>query len=274
MHYDASEFIECNTDTFSADFVNLFKGSSSMRASKNTFIKNLFSERTLNLQRATNNDQNVVNVQQVNAPRRKPVTFSQAKQQEAQVSSEHEPTYAADFEHSLESLFNVISATEVSIVFSLRANSTNLVNKYDKAHVKDQVKDFGLADIAKIKQAGYTLCLPHLVFTERYRTAVEGSSAQALDVSTIARTQAWSDADYFVGTTHVFVKDKQASALDAKLRAAEKAERKRIKDMVNIGGARDMDGADSQVSSSYAAGGGNDYESEDGTMYTDGEGDN
>ncbi|KAI3648403.1 hypothetical protein MP228_006257 [Amoeboaphelidium protococcarum] len=270
VNYDAEDFIEINAETASADFVTLFKGGPELRASKNSFIRNLFSEKALNLERSPQNSKTIVNALQVNTPRRKPSRRGRESKKGAEASSKSAArTLASDYDEALDFLFEVLSATQLSTVFCIKSNSTMAANRFDKQKVQNQVNDLGLADLINFKSKSFALKMPSNQFADKFRLALpdeQSSSNAANPIDLFVQAFGWKSKDYFVGNQNVFLSEKALKELTLNLRAAEKIERKKLKAKLREDGGdvAPSEVAGSRVSSYIPGGVGDDDYSEDG----------
>ena len=241
VNYDAAEFVDNNSENISADFVTLFRGGPDTRPSKNTFIQGLFTERALNLERNPQNSKAVVGAMQTNSPRRKPSVRRPKKGESSSRDKETAPTFASHYQDALNLAFECLNESELSFVYCLRSNGKQSPSRFETTTVTAQVSTLGLSDVVSMRRAGYGLSLPFDQFVERYRLALsdagmlEGARSPEKALRLIEGV-GLSAEDALMGQKRVFLTDAALRLLTFKLRRAEKAERKRLKEKVKVSG--------------------------------------
>lgn len=292
--YEAAEFVECSQDVLSPDFVNLFRGASDNTASRNVFLVNLFSERTLRYERAPQNNRAIVGVQQPLGPFRKPGSgdasfvggvglggessistvnaLSSEKSQEEHGKGEAESTSTTtvsfQFQKALDQLLGEVQQCQPWFIIHLRSNASQLPNRWDGALVASQLRSLGIADVIHMKSVGFVANFTHEAFCERAKPFL-APAYQAVGVQEIAAALCqemqwhWTPdqrGDVVVGPSMVFVGEEAMHRFSLRERQLEREERQRVKDRVLTGGdAMDHDGAASQLSS-YSTGNNSDWD--------------
>lgn len=251
VKYDASDFIEKNSEQISSDFVTLFKGGPETRSSKNFFVAALFSEKVISLKRNPQNSKSIISAAQTNAPRRRPALKKSRKSSEEE---DDQSTFSSHFRDSLQDALQAMSESEVSFVYCINPNQAQSPNKFDTKKVSSQVETLGIADLVKVRGSSYCVSVRYEEFADRYRLALDNpaqlDSLQSLDEKSklIVRGAGLEEEDVYYSANYVFMKDSAAVSLTNMLRKGEKAERKRIKEMVREG-KYDQDDTGSQISS-------------------------
>eukprot|EP00158_Paraphelidium_tribonemae_P009453 Partr_v1_DN28871_c0_g1_i1_m33284 putative Chitin Synthase len=241
VYYDAKDFVEVNSDHISPDFITLFRGGPETKSSKNTFLVNLFCQKSIDVEKAPTHGSAVVDALQVNGPRRKPTL---RKKMERDQKSSSGKTLFSDYNYALEDLFTSISDTHPHFVLCINSNPGQKPNRFESKMVGEQVITFGLPDVIKVRDSGYGHCFTYEEFATRYALISEaGASAAnkngAVDLLQMAEFDA---RDYATGSSMVFLSEKASRAIDMKLRIAEKAERKKLKEKLTRGEI-DQDGS-------------------------------
>lgn len=184
--YQQNGFIEANRDPLNIDFINLFKGSSDTPSSSNTFIVNLFADKSITTESHPKFNDSILNAQQLNKPNRAPsmrrskstkknrnstVTDQQQQQQQEKNSKKIIPVVLSQLRSSLDELFSTLDETMPWFVFCLKASKNNNSSiTFDSNLVRTQLESFNLISIAStLKLGSYGNIFLHSEFVDRYR---------------------------------------------------------------------------------------------------------
>jgi chitin synthase len=224
--YQPEGFIESNRDALNADFVSLFRGSSDLPPSNNTFLVNLFEDKSILTESHPKHADAIMNAQQISKPNRKPSMrrSKSTKRQSATAKSEEEegntaktkkvvPVVLAQLRSSLDELFATLDETMPWFVFCIRPNHKMAVGSatagFDSASVKTQVQALGLTSITKRFQTGsFANIFLHDEFCDRYIDILQSIGVE-LDRLSRAKCQAtidifgWSTQEAMIGNSKV-----------------------------------------------------------------------
>ncbi|KAK0523106.1 Chitin synthase, class 8 [Tilletia horrida] len=137
---------------------------------------------------------------------------------------------AGDFRSALDTLFETLEDTKPWFVIALRPNDNQLPNQCEARVVKQQIKEYGLAEMARKLTNEYLVNMTFEEFCQRYaesRTLIAvglagatGSEAkQKFALSKEVMT--WTDAEAAGGRTKVFLSHDAFRELEDELRAAD-----------------------------------------------------
>ena len=232
VFYDAKDFLQINSEHVSPDFITLFRGGPETRASKNSFVFNLFCQKSLDVEKAPDGTV-VVDALQLDGPRRHPTLKNKSSK-----PTEKSETLFSHYRHSLDEVFEAVGETNQNFVLCIAPNLNQAPSKFALAAVEHQVQNFGLSDIVQIRSQGYGQHYTYQEFLERYAIAANetgSSSDPKVQATAMAKSIGLSSSEFFIGSSMVFVSEQGSRQLDLSLRAAEKTERKRIKDKLSRG---------------------------------------
>lgn len=196
--YQPDGFIECNRDALNADFVSLFRGGSDLPPSSNTFLVNLFEDKSITTESHPKHADAILNAQQVNKPNRLPSmrrskstkqrnrTSNQADNNTTEVTSKTKkviPVVLAQLRSSLDELFSTIDETMPWFVFCIRPNLGSTKNNgslgFDSPTVLAQVQSFNLNSLAnRFKTGSYQNIYLHTEFCDRYAKTISESGVE------------------------------------------------------------------------------------------------
>jgi len=226
--YNVENFIKCNSDNTNPDFVALLKGSGEMPASSNDFIKDLFSEKavtTKTLARGSTN--NISEAQQTQKPLRAPSTKRKKGRQKP--ASEIIPTVGNQLNDSLNEVIDTMANTNPWFVYCIKINKYQKQTsyKFDTEYVKKQIDFYGICDLAKAREYDFTSYYNFDEFIEIFNPIIEPMELHQTDPKEkcieIANVFKWTNKEFAVGTSKVFIAEKQWKILDNEVRAVENA---------------------------------------------------
>ncbi|KAJ2684757.1 hypothetical protein H4R19_006860, partial [Coemansia spiralis] len=131
-------------------------------------------------------------------------------------------------QRALTQLISALDETLPWFVHCINPNDNQEAREWDREHVQRQLAAFGIADIARSKNAEFTASLLHGDLTSRYRVAIkkyvhtkEKTSAAEL-CEALRRAMGWDDTDMAIGKTKVFLSFAAWRQLEDPLRERER----------------------------------------------------
>jgi chitin synthase len=178
--YQPNDFIESNRDALDADFVTLFRGSSDIPPSTNSFLVHLFEDKSIITELHPKDNDHILNAQQNNKPNRQPsmkrsrsLKVNNDTITEKKKSKKVIPTALAQVRSSMNDLFASLDETIAWFIFCIRPSKTHQL-EFDSEFVRHQVASMQLSAIASnFKQYPYTNILSIEDFLERYISVME-----------------------------------------------------------------------------------------------------
>ncbi|KAG0150342.1 hypothetical protein CROQUDRAFT_88135 [Cronartium quercuum f. sp. fusiforme G11] len=269
--YSVEGFLEQNRDVVSPDFVTLFAGNSNEKRSSsipsgstNSFIRQLFSSASLTTTSHPKNESTIVAAQQPQRPMRAPST---RRKNRHDVSAEKAPveddltgeagkkdmatkSVVTEFDGSLVVLFETLTETKTWFVWCLKTNETQLSNQFDARLVKQQIKFYNLASLARRLKDEWLVSLETNDWWERYK-ACGPIGADHIRISLIAswpeklaevrKLMGWTEADLCLGKFKVFMGDAAFRELEDRLRAGDADEQRRYQEKSAVQGLAHQD---------------------------------
>ena len=142
---------------------------------------------------------------------RTPVTGARRKRVKA--------TLASKFAGQLREMVEELDSCEPHFVRCIKPNTRSLAQLFDAPMVMSQIRYTGLAQVCRIRQSGYPVCLELEAFEKRVRRACLEleSSTVALDVllRQLERLGVLQNEKWVRGMDKVFFKSDQLARLDA-----------------------------------------------------------
>ena len=201
--YQPDGFIECNRDVLNPDFVSLFKGSSDLQPSTNTFLVNLFQDKSVTIKSHPNHAEAIMSAQLSNKPNRLPSLrrSKSIKNREFVTPVETKtkkvvPLVLGQLRSSLDELFATLDETMPWFVFCIKANDgTGKDIGFDSRLVQSQIQSFNLAPIAtRMKTGAYSNIMLHSEFCERYQDIL---SINGVEMDKLPRSKCQALVDIF-----------------------------------------------------------------------------
>ncbi|CAG8584609.1 9735_t:CDS:2 [Ambispora leptoticha] len=231
--YDSTGFLEKNIDNLSGDFVTLFRGGDEVAPSYNSFIADLFTDQAVATEMHPRNDKTIVAAQQSVKPQRLP--SMRKKKKEASSSSDQEKPkvacVATQIQAALDELCDTLDETTPWYIFCIRPNDAQLPNKFDQKVVKNQVRSYGLSEIAKKLVVEYTIGFTHQEFLERYEAILEASNERnpRAKVETACANFGLSSTDVAIGHTKIYLDENAWRSLEDSLRSIDNEDKQKKK---------------------------------------------
>ncbi|CAH0678939.1 unnamed protein product [Chilo suppressalis] len=131
-------------------------------------------------------------------------------------TSKGRPTVVDTFRAQLQSLVDMLQATDVWYVRCIKPNENKEAGRYDDQLVLEQLRYLGMNEIVRIRRDGYPVHLPAPHFQARYRCLLPHPRPERPEPATImAVVQAPKD-DWQIGHTKIFMRSSVHSPLEAK----------------------------------------------------------
>lgn len=250
--YTSEGLLERNSEVVSPDFVSLLRGQTAeagksaadvqgaqSAGSTISFVRGLFSTQAINTQAHPQSEQTIVAAQQSVKPMRAPSTrrpnrggtirrAGTVRKGEEDDSDEDGTTeaghnsgnkknsgmrcVAGEFRSALDTLFETLDETKPWFVLCLRPNDNQLPNQFEARVVKQQIKSYGLSEMARKLLNEYSVSMTHEEFCERYasspaltavsmRGAVAGEAKQKFAAA--KEVMGWTDQEAASGRVKV-----------------------------------------------------------------------
>ncbi|CAG8504297.1 3540_t:CDS:2 [Ambispora gerdemannii] len=236
--YSSTGFLEKNIDNLSGDFVTLFRGGDEVAPSYNSFVAGLFTDQAVAIEIHPRNDKTIVAAQQSVKPQRAP---SMRKKKDQPPSSDKgdkgdkgKPKVACvatQIQAALDELCDTLEETTPWYIFCILPNDAQLPNKFDQKIVKNQVRSYGLSEIAKKLKIEYTIGFTHDEFLERYDGILESSKERNLraKVEAACANFGWSSSDMAIGQTKIYLDETAWRSLEDSLRSLDNEDKRKKK---------------------------------------------
>ncbi|XP_028166875.1 myosin-I heavy chain [Ostrinia furnacalis] len=131
-------------------------------------------------------------------------------------TSKGRPTVVDTFRCQLQSLVDMLQATDVWYVRCIKPNENKEAGKYNDQLVLEQLKYLGMNEIVRIRRDGYPVHLPAPHFQARYRCLLPHPRPRNPDVTTIMAVVNAPKDDWQIGHTKIFMRSSVHSPLEAK----------------------------------------------------------
>ncbi|KAI0268292.1 glycosyltransferase family 2 protein [Gloeopeniophorella convolvens] len=226
--YDASGFVEKDTDILDSAFVTL------LRSSSDPFVSKLFSGPSLAAEKHSKDESMVVQAQVSSKPLRHPTPITMSAR--AQSGEEHphlDPSKAypvtTQLNFTLSEIVANLDRTRLWTVSCIRPNDSGSPNSFDKRRVKAQIRSLLLPDIIARRNVEYTVDFEQEVFCERYVPMVQGTTEERIRQFTSAT--GWNEGiDFAIGHRMIWLSYGAWKTVEDRIRSAEKELRKPLQD--------------------------------------------
>ncbi|CAH7687581.1 putative chitin synthase class V [Phakopsora pachyrhizi] len=269
--YSVEGFLEKNRDVVSPDFVNLFGGSqrpSSGGGSTNSFIRQLFASTNLSTTSHPKNEQTIVSAQQLQRPMRAPSTRRKnrhdvpekvtenaqggddATKKDASATEIASKSVVSEFNSSIGTLLETLQDTKTWFIFCLKSNDSQLSNQFDAKLLRQQLKFFNIAEMAKRLKGEWLVSLETNEWWERYKNCGPiGDDSLRLGlmmdwrekVDEVRKLMGWNEHDITLGKFKIFMNDATFRELEDRLRLSDVDEQRRYQEKAAIQGATSSD---------------------------------
>ncbi|KAL0868999.1 hypothetical protein ABMA27_007320 [Loxostege sticticalis] len=131
-------------------------------------------------------------------------------------TSKGRPTVVDTFRCQLQSLVDMLQATDVWYVRCIKPNENKEAGKYNDQLVLEQLKYLGMNEIVRIRRDGYPVHLPAPHFQARYRCLLPHPRPTNPDIAAIMGVVSAPKNDWQIGHTKIFMRSSVHSPLEAK----------------------------------------------------------
>ncbi|CAK1583814.1 unnamed protein product [Parnassius mnemosyne] len=131
-------------------------------------------------------------------------------------TSKGRPTVVDTFRAQLQSLVDMLQATDVWYVRCIKPNESKVAGKYDEQLVREQLRYLGMNEIVRIRRDGFPVHLPAPAFRARYRCLLPPPRPAHPDVATITALVNAPPNDWQIGHTKIFMRSSVHTPLEAK----------------------------------------------------------
>ncbi|CAH2045125.1 unnamed protein product, partial [Iphiclides podalirius] len=131
-------------------------------------------------------------------------------------TSKGRPTVVDTFRAQLQSLVDMLQATDVWYVRCIKPNENKEAGKYSEQLVLEQLRYLGMNEIVRIRRDGYPVHLPAPLFQARYRCLLPHPRPRRPDISAITSLVNAPESDWQIGHTKIFMRSSVHSPLEAK----------------------------------------------------------
>ncbi|KAJ2788389.1 hypothetical protein H4R21_007016, partial [Coemansia helicoidea] len=192
-------------------------------ATANPFVARMFDDPTLVIEGHPRLESAVIDAQQAAAPLRAPATSQSHTQKKRRIACT-----VSQYQRALTQLISALDETLPWFVHCINPNDNQEAREWDREHVQRQLAAFGIADIARGKNAEFTASLLHGDLASRYRVAIKKyvrtkEKATAAELcEALRRAMGWNDTDMAIGKTKVFLSFAAWRQLEDPLRERER----------------------------------------------------
>ncbi|XP_063628072.1 myosin-I heavy chain [Cydia splendana] len=130
-------------------------------------------------------------------------------------TSKGRPTVVDTFRAQLQSLVDMLQATDVWYVRCIKPNEIKEAGTYNDQLVLEQLRYLGMNEIVRIRRDGYPVHLPTAAFQARYRCLLPHPRRQP-DVPTVMSIVTAPQGDWQIGHTKIFMRSSVHMPLEAK----------------------------------------------------------
>ncbi|CAH0594344.1 unnamed protein product [Chrysodeixis includens] len=131
-------------------------------------------------------------------------------------TSKGRPTVVDTFRAQLQSLVDMLQATDVWYVRCIKPNENKEAGKYSEHLVLEQLKYLGMNEIVRIRRDGYPIHLPAPHFQARYRCLLPHPRPKNPDIKDITSIVNAPQDDWQIGHTKIFMRSSVHAPLEAK----------------------------------------------------------
>ncbi|KAH8118887.1 chitin synthase [Phellopilus nigrolimitatus] len=172
--YDATAFIEKDTDLLDPGFVNL------LRTSSDSFVSKLVSGPSLATETHQQDASIVVQAQVSSRPLRHTTILNveglPSSDEPSQLDSSKTYPITTQLNHTLSELFFSLDRAHLWIVSCIRPNDSGSPNSFDKRRVKAQIRSLLLPDFVARRKTEYVVDFEQLEFCDRYVPTMLGET--------------------------------------------------------------------------------------------------
>ncbi|KAH9965963.1 glycosyltransferase family 2 protein [Russula dissimulans] len=222
--YDATAFVEKDTDILDSAFVTLLRNSS------DPFISKLFAGPSLAAEKHSKDESMIVQAQVSSKPLRHPtpvISFSRAEAWEEHPHLDPSKVYpiTTQLNFTLSEVIANLDRMRLWTVSCIRPNDSGSPNSFDKRRVKTQIRSLLLPNIIVRRKTEYVADLEQDGFCERYVPPAPGSPEEKIRQYSLAR--GWREGiDFALGHRMIWLSYDAWKAAEDEVRLTEKELRK------------------------------------------------
>ncbi|XP_041969069.1 myosin-I heavy chain [Aricia agestis] len=131
-------------------------------------------------------------------------------------TSKGRPTVVDTFRAQLQSLVDMLQATDVWYVRCIKPNEHKVAGQYSEQLVLEQLRYLGMDEIVRIRRDGYPVHLPAPLYCARYRCLLPHPRPAQPDVTAIMELVNAPKNDWQIGKTKIFMRSSVHGPLEAK----------------------------------------------------------
>jgi chitin synthase len=222
--YDATGFVEKDTDILDSALVTLLRNSS------DPFVSKLFAGPSLAAEKHSKDENMIVQAQVSSKPLRHPtpvVSFSRADTGEDHPHLDPSKVYpvTTQLNFTLSEVIANLDRMRSWTVSCIRPNDSGLPNSFDKRRVKAQIRSLLLPNVMVRRKTEYVADLDQGAFCERYVPTASGSTEEKIQRYSLAN--GWREGtDFALGHRMIWLSYGAWKTAEDELRSTEKELRK------------------------------------------------
>ncbi|KAI0307192.1 chitin synthase [Multifurca ochricompacta] len=222
--YEATGFVEKDTDILDSAFVTLLRNSS------DPFISKLFAGPSLAAEKHSKDESMIVQAQVSSRPLRHPTLVSSSNRAETGEEHPHlDPSkvypVTTQLNFTLSEIIANLDRMRLWTVSCIRPNDSGSPNSFDKRRVKTQIRSLLLPSIIARRKTEYVVDMEHSEFCERYVPTVPGSTEERIHQH--VQVNGWRDGiDFSLGHRMIWLSYNAWKTVEDGLRSIEKELRK------------------------------------------------
>ncbi|THH18601.1 hypothetical protein EW146_g2427 [Bondarzewia mesenterica] len=218
--YDATGFVQKDTDILDSAFVTL------LRNSTDGFVSKLFSGPSLAAEKHSKDENIIVQAQVSSRPLR---TLTPVLPQTGDEHPRLDPSkvypVTTQLNFTLSEIIASLDRIRLWTVSCIRPNDSGSPNSFDKRRVKAQIRSLLLPDIVARRKTDFVVDFEQLAFCDRYVPTMQGTEDDR--IRQCAQANGWKEGlDYVVGHRMIWISYNAWKSVEDGLRAIEKEQRK------------------------------------------------
>jgi chitin synthase len=222
--YDATGFVEKDTDILDSAFVTLLRNSS------DPFISKLFAGPSLAAEKHSKDESMIVQAQVSSKPLRHPtpvVSLGRAETAEEHPHLDPSKVYpiTTQLNFTLSEIIENLDRMRLWTVSCIRPNDSGSPNSFDKRRVKTQIRSLLLSNVMVRRKTEYVVDMEQDGFCERYIPTVPGSAEEKIRQYSLAN--GWREGiDLALGHRMIWLSYGAWKTAEDEIRSTEKELRK------------------------------------------------
>ena len=222
--YDATDFVEKDTDILDSALVTLLRNSS------DPFISKLFAGPSLAAEKHSKDESMIVQAQVSSRPLRHPtpvISYSRAEAVEEHPHLDPSKVYpiTTQLNFTLSEVIANLDRMRLWTVSCIRPNDSGSPNSFDKRRVKAQIRSLLLPNVIVRRKTEYVADLEQDVFCERYIPTAPGSAEEKIRQYSLVN--GWREGiDFALGHRMIWLSYGAWKTAEDELRSSEKELRK------------------------------------------------